>query len=321
MSGINYALLTDTLIEETNQTFVDACNNDQFLYNMIKKVGPSGNGKSTWQFINARPTAKGFREGDTFKNPDRFTQEKPELPPGYFHQVLSVTGHARDALKNASALQISDWLMQQYAIAAESMINEIEEAIYGGDDTDSEFVGLGSAIDDGNTYATINRASETKFRAYVNDNSGTPRALTVALLNTTHNAITQTNRAKYNTILASPTQVAAWRALAADVSKLGGQVQVTGNIYNQVTGTGTQEFGASGLWFYGVQVTQVPGYPTDRIDFLDLTPMNCKIEMHRDFEVSAPERVNDDTVWDITTGQTLVLVNPRRGSGRLADLS
>lgn len=321
-SRIDLAALTDVFVKQINQVVVDACNNDNYLYNMLRKDKPQGSGgKSQWQVVTARPTAQGFVENGAFKAPDRFTNDTAELRPGYIHQVLELTGETADALKNSSFLQISDYMSRQFMAAMESLIAEIEAAIYGGAHSTSNFVGLASAIEDGNTYATIDRSTETMFRSYVNDNGGTPRALTKTLMLATYNGLRNTNRGRFTHILASPTQCDAWRALAADTTKLGGQVQVTGNVYNMVAGTGTQEFGNSGVWFQGIQWTEIPGYPTDRIDFIDLSPSNINLEVHREFQISDPERQSDNTVWDITVGMTMPLRNPRRTSARLGDLS
>lgn len=321
MSSIQFTSLTSVLLDAQNQVFVDACNNDQYLYNMLLKEGPSSPSGSVWQFINARPTAAAFVEGGVFKSPDKFTQAKAELPPGYIHQVLSMTGKTQDALRNSSALQVANWLMKQYKVGAESMINLIEEGIYGGTMSGGEFVGLATAIDDGNTYAGVDRSTESKFRAFTDDNGGTPRALTMALLHTVYTGLTQTNRGKFTHIFASPTQCNAWRALAADVQRLGGQVQVTGNVYEQVNGVGTQIFGNSGIWFHGIQVTEIPGYPTDRIDFIDLSPANISLEVFRPFTVAPAERINDDMVWDMTMALSMPLREPRKGAARLGALS
>lgn len=320
MTDINWALLTSVAVAQRNQFFDIAINNDSHLFRLLPRLPPSEAGKCSWHLQTSGSTARGFREGDSFKNPDAMGTNQLTLPIGYFHNVMRITGHARDRMMAMGETQIANYMAEQFQDASNSLIRTIEAALPLGDDTDSEFVGLGSAIEDGNIYAGLDRASATMHRSYVNDNGGTPRALTTTLINATRKGITQTNRGTVSLALSSPTQCDNLRALTADVHKLGGQVQVQpGQPMELSIGIGTML--SSGLRIYGVPVFEIPAYPTDRIDFLDLTQRKIGIEEHRPFTIEEMPPVGDDKLWKLTYGCQLVVKNARKLTGRLGDLS
>lgn len=319
--SLNWASLTGIAVARKNQFWDIATNNDQYLFRMLPRFPKSEAGKCSWFNQTAASQAKGFREGQNFKNPDQMTPTKFELPLGYFHQVARITGHHKDRLEAMGDTQIGNELAKVFQDHTDSLIRAIEAALYLGDDTDSEFVGFGSAIDDSNIYAGVDRSTNTIARSFVSTNSGTPRSLTTTLINAAHKGIRHTNRGNYDTIICSPTQGDNLRGLTADVHKLGGQVFVQpGQPMELSIGIGTVT--SSGLKIKGADVFEIPGYPTDRIDFMLLKPgRHIGLEVHRDFTISDVRRDNDDMVWDLTYACQLVVRNPRMATGRIEDLS
>mgnify|MGYP000361379951 CR=1 FL=1 len=321
-NNINWDYLTSLAVPRTNQYFSVATNNDNYLHRLLPRLPVSEAGKSVFWLQTGSSTAKGFREGNAFKNPDHMTPTKGELRIGYFHQVMRITGEAQDRMMMMGGDQIGGQFHRNMQDSFDSLIRVAEAALYLGDDTDSYLVGLGSAIEDGNNYAGIDRSAVANARSYVNDNSGTPRSLSTTLLNATHKGIVHTNRGFYDTIITSPTQGDNLRGLTADVHKLGGQVFVQPGEPMQLSiGIGTVL--SSGLRIKGAPVIEIPGYPTDRIDYLALTRGRIGIEVHRPVRIEGPftSEQSDDIHWKITYGITLVNRNPRMDSGRLGDLS
>lgn len=322
IGDVNWTEIGTKVIAAANQYQADAINNDSYLLNLIPKTGPSDAARSVWRIRTAGAVAKGFREGDPMKGPARFEDVPAELPMGSFMQVVEFTGHGMKRLENAGEMQIANYADELFQDAANSIFRKVEALIPGGTDTESGFVGLGDAIDDGNIYAGINRASVANARSYVNDNGGSGRSLSTTLLEALHGGLVYTNRGRYNVVLCSPTQGNAMRNLAADTKKPTTQVQLAAGEPAAISiGIGTVM--SSGLFLKGAPVIEIPDYPTDRIDPLHIHPDLIRLEEHQALTIEGPfTTVNSDTVaFKMIYRCTLCLRNPRKAAARLADLS
>jgi len=177
-------------------------------------------------------------------------------------------------------------------------------------------IGLASAIDDTNTYMGLNRSTYSAYACYVNDNSGTPRAISTTLLNATHDYLTQTLGGRATAILCG---VAQWNAIA-------GLTGVTNDAPR--TGPGMGLFvDYTDIFYRGMPVIKVPGYTTGRVDFIDEDAL--WYEVLKDFGppvqwegTNAVERDGDQYKFLVTGYLQLVLgESPRMQAASLQDLS
>jgi hypothetical protein len=322
LGDINWTEVGTKVRAAANQYQDIAYNNDSYLLNLIPKTPPSDAGRSVWRVRHTGAEARGFREGDAMKAPSRFEDAGAELPMGSFNQVVEFTGHAMKRLENAGEMQIANYVNELFQDAANSIFRRVEALIPGGTDAESNFVGLGDAIDDGNIYAGLNRASISNFRSHVNDNGGTPRAVTTALIEAVHGGLVYTNRGRYNAVLLSPTQGNALRNLVADTKKPTVQVNLSaGQPIEMSLGIGTVM--TSGLFIRGVPVLEIPAYPTDRIDYLHVHPDYVRLEEHQQLSIEGPftDLGSDRVGFKMIYRATLCLRSPRMAAARLADLS
>lgn len=322
INNINWVEVGTKVRAAANQYQADAINNDSYLLKLIPKAPASDAGRSVWRVRTAGAEAKGFREGDALKAPARFEDVAAELPMGSFQQIVEFTGHGLKRYENAGEMQIANYMDEVFRDAANSIFRKIEALIPGGYDSESDFYGLASAIEDGNIYANINRASVANFRAYVNDNSGTPRALTTPLLEALHGGHVHTNRGMYNAVLLSPTQGNAMRNLSADTKKPTVQICLSaGEPISMSLGIGTVM--SSGLFLKGAPVIEIPAYPTDVIHPVHLHPDMIRLEEHQMLTITGPfENAEADKVtFKMIYRATLCSRNPRKATSALQDLS
>lgn len=319
MPSLNYDEVVAIQQNRANQVLRDAVIRNTRLFQMIAQTGPSNGGKTTAWLSVAGSTAEAYDEGDAWSAPTKAEEVKIELEPAMFHDSLRITGKMRDAWQNQTALQIANWMQNRIDDKWRAIAALVESKIHGGVDTKG-FVGLAAAIEDGNTYGGVDRTTVTAARSYVNDNGGTPRALTTTLLNALRKGLTDTNQGNATHALASYSQVENLRGLTQDSHKLGGQVFVRpGEPMELSIGIGTTM--TSGLLLFGLPVIVVPGYPTDRIDLVDMGVDSLALEVHRNPTISPVEVQGDDHIIHMTLSAQLILKNPRKTSARLGDLS
>jgi hypothetical protein len=171
----------------------------------------------------------------------------------------------------------------------------------GSDGTD--ITGLLAAIADTGIYAGIDRGTYTWWKAYVNDNGGTPRNLSEALIRDVKSTI-EGRGGRVTAIYAGSTQ---WYKYG-DLLRSERRQQTPG----QLTG------GYQTLDFEGAPMIKVPGYPAARVDFLDEEQLEYVVLT--DFAAKPMAKVKDsDVIW-ITHYSQLVYRNPYR-AGSLQDLA
>jgi len=170
--------------------------------------------------------------------------------------------------------------------------------------SNKDITGLLAAISDaGTTYAGIDRASFTWWKAYVNANGGTPRNVSEALIRT----VKSTVEGRGGRVTAIYTGSAQWYKYG-DLLRSERRQQTPGTL------TG----GYQTLDFEGAPMIKVPGYPAGRMDFVDEELL--EYDVLTDFAAKPMAKVKDsDQIW-ITHYSQLVCRNPYR-MGSLQDLA
>jgi hypothetical protein len=170
--------------------------------------------------------------------------------------------------------------------------------------------------------AGINRATTTNFQCYQNDNTGTPRALTMALMDDVHSNFVDSYGGRYDRILTSQTQVDAYTALSSGNGFPAPTRMVLSNADNSAIALGG--FGMidplePAAYYRGRPIFALPGYASDLMHFVDMSQL--ELEILRDVRVDLKASTNDDITWYVTWKGQLTLRNPRMGAAVLDDLS
>jgi hypothetical protein len=145
-----------------------------------------GSGKNVaWDVSLDGVTAGTHTEGDDPGSSDFTSDEKTNavLSWGLYRSQFALSEHAIEvAMTSAgSAAALMDLVEESMSEHLGAIASKLNRDLFTGSGSNS-LIGLESAIDDGNTYAGINRASESLWRATVLANGGVNRALTVALM-------------------------------------------------------------------------------------------------------------------------------------------
>ncbi len=319
--AIDFAKVTGAIAEYAPQYFAKAITRYTQVFERLKKVGPSSPQGPRWKVQSAgHAGAVAFAEGANDPAADEFEYANAALSWGQYHAKITLGGLSRDVLAVANEEFILGYVEEQMAEAFREMVSRIDTHLRGGVNANG-IVGIVAAIDDANTYAGLDRTSVTSFACYINDNGGTPRALSMALMDTVHRQFVDVIGGNYTEIWTSLAQAQALTALSSG----NGVAAVQINVQNGAqTMTKTIGFGGPNpltphAYYNGRPVYAIPGYPSGRIDFVD--PEGLELEVLRQPYVEHRAKTNDDESWVVYWKGQLKFKNPRFQAASLQDLS
>lgn len=325
--AVDLSQITGILRAHAPQMWVDAVARNPYLYNMIAKVPATGAKGSEWSITYSGAEATGFQEDDPLPAATQDDTLQAVQNAGYFRSILKITGHAEDALRNGDLVLLGNYLTSQMQSQIVGLTKTVHDAILGGADTQSGFVGLSSWFNNTGSIAGIDRATYPAASAFISSNGGTPRALTQALMNTVANGMVQTRQGSFNLVLGAINQVENFLALSAAA---GGRPIHNFNVTPADTGSIALPVGfgsstnalAPMARFRGADVVAVPGMATDRLWFIDWsTPQNIALEVVRNISVKELAPTDDNMRWQISVGLALRVTNPYKTLGAIVDLS
>lgn len=314
--SINYTKVTDIVRDYAPRLFVDATVKRQEFFSLVQQEPLTDSTGIKWEVKTEGSTSAGtFAEGGTFPAADEFEDATAELDWGQYVATLKITGKAMDVLeKNSSGEFIANYFQQQTQDSIAELIDEVNSDMLGGANTNG-VTGITAAIDDGNTYAGIDRSTATYWRCYVNDNGGSGRALSTSLMDDVHATIIDTNAGNYDLIVTSQTQ---WDKFVALTSGAGSST-LTANVDGAGPVSQVFNLGFTAANYKGRPVIAIPGYTSGRMDFVELGGLRYR-EL-RELRVSEMRRINDDYHWDITWKGQMYLRNPKKQAASIQDLN
>lgn len=318
---IDYTLINEIVQELAPQLFVDQVSRNAHFLKFIEKKSPSSAQGPRWQAkVVGHSGASSFSEGSAAPAASDFQSEPAKLPWGQYHATVNLGGLSRDILEAANATYIADYLTKQLEGGMKDIADEVNTDAFSGTASPS-VIGLTSAIDDAGTYADINRSTYANWQTYINDNSGTPRAISTALMASTHDYFINTVLGDYDQIWTSQSQVDALAALTSGVGVITPQLHVANGQTEAIAvlGFGGMEMMRPSLFYRGRPVFAIPGYPSGRVDFIKKDTI--WFEVLKDVMVEKLAKVNDDENFYITYKLQLVVSEPRMGCASLQDLS
>lgn len=239
---------------------------------LMKSFGP----RPQWQVQSEAVVATaGFEvgAGESLPVSTAAKTEDLELYWGNYHAAVKFADRdLRDAAVSGGRLKIRDMVQFQLQSAAEEIAGKLSIDAVSGSTHDSKkgtIIGLrGGMIEDTGSYAGLSRATtpgSACHAAYVDDNGGTPRALTETLL---RNAI-EANRNRGGSLTVLFCGSGAWHTIAGFTG-----VSETKND----VGPGLSKFvGATSIEFHGLPVVNLPNYGTGRVEGLDESYLGARI--------------------------------------------
>lgn len=259
---LTQAKLHALIADNAPQAVDEALSASSMLWNLFPKI-PCG-ARIDWQVKTAsNSVSSGYTHGSGYGSAGAASTTQASLYLGNYSSVIGLTDFELDAAAFAGdRFKVGELMRFQLADAASEMAQAIHTGAISGSthaSTNGTVIGTtGGMVEDDNSYGGINRGSVAAHAPYVNDNSGTPRAVSTTLLGD----VIDTVRDRNGNVNIGLTSQAQFNAIAA----------LTGvsETKNDLGGMGIAKFvGVETLYVKGVPLIAVPGYTAGRVDFLD----------------------------------------------------
>lgn len=310
--------INNLIVQYVPQFFADGTARGQYARRLIRKSGLTRTDGSQWKFIDTAATAVRTSELDPLPSASNYTQQDAILKSAYVRSVIKISDETLDSI-NRGGLILDNYLEDQIAQSIASIEAQVESLTVGG--TDGNFVGLGAWALDTGSPAGISRSTYSNWQAYTNDNSGTPRAMTVTLLRDVMDTLLKTKQGRCTAIFMSVDKATTLGGLTGvglptrsfDVG------QAMGNVANMGFGDARDVLLPVHM-FDNVPVYRIPSMGNDKVWFLDLDQI--RYEQADAPIVSEAVRKDDGSYqWDIRLPVNLVVPNPAKNCAALIDLS
>lgn len=309
MAGVLTTTISNHLRTQFPQVAVDAVERKSALLGLIRQRMVVGGPGPEWRVNSAGNTSAGsYGEGDAEPVAGLQTWQKASLGWKRSWVILRIS---RAALEEAQNFYIiGDLYQDELDRGTRDLINNLEDQIMsdGTGNGSKDVTGLQAAIGDTGTYAGLNRATETYWQSYVTTGVG---ALALADMKTTSlNLRDPVRRSRWNAILCNATVFNIY----GDLAEGGGTSLVRHQISQADELRGLRyEAGYVTLGFEGRPVVEIPGYTSQRMDFVQLD--DFEIQWIRRFMVDPPKIDGDDWTFKVTVGLQLQCRHPgRQGS-------
>lgn len=295
-----------------------------------------------WQFLNKRASDKpfwqlkdvgndsatsGFTIGGSLPDAGAADTRDLELEWGnYFGATKLADRQLKEAAVGSSRMKIGNLLQFQIEDLVTQMVEKVATDCISGatsSATAGTIIGLtGGLIEDDNTYAGVDRSVVAEHAPYVNDNGGTPRAVSTTLIDTVLDTVEMVREGR---VTVGFCDYAQWNAIAA----LSGVTETK----NDVSGNGVSKFlGVTSIMYRGIPIVKVPGYTSGRLDFVDESMLelvylpvtgvpNSQATILDAFDLKEPEVDGDSLTWKMFAYFQLILRNGRKHAASLQDLS
>jgi hypothetical protein len=311
--------ISSIVIDRTPQIFADAVSRNSEGYNFFDKVQPTDSKGPRWQAKTVGRTAVNYALGGAFPAGAQFQHAQASLAWGRCVATIELYGQAMDELDAGSPLAIDNYLREQFDDATMAMVAKLDAEVWGAV-TANGMTGLQTAIDSTGTYAGINRASVTNWASAQGDNSGTPRAVTKALMDALVNTLLYTNKGRFTHVLTTPAIGSTLEAVTSGAGVPALRQNITSETTLMNLGFGGPNMDQTLIGTYkGRPVHKMAGLVAGAMYFINKP--NINIEVLRPFRSSTPKRENDDLFFDVTHICQLKVINPRKDAAVLEDLT
>ena len=299
----NTTTLAELIVQLYKGPWVEALFTNTFLLTRIQQKQGVGEGVRWPVRYAGNSSAGSYGEGDTAAGAGNQGFKKAFLTWKLNKVEVEVSGLAQAIGDNGG--MIVPALRTELDLGLSDMRGNINTQLMsdGTGNSGKDITGLYAAIADTGTYAELDRGTYTWWKSYVSANGGTERALTEELMRDVKTAV----EARGGRVRAIYTSSKQWYAY-------GDILRTERRQMNPTTLTG----GYQALDFEGVPLIKVPGYDTNRMDFVDEELLEYVVL--KDFEAKPMAKTKDsDVIW-VTHYSQLVCRNPYR-MGSLQDLA
>lgn len=266
---------------------------------------PAGDTSYRWKLQSAGNTSVAvFTESASQPTPVAQTYVNAAVSYTYFWGWIRVSGHVRDAMRNAQYPQM-DLIANEFISTTEDIRDLMNTSFMG------STYGLELAVDYGSAYAGITRnGSAGYFEATETAVSG---ALTKAsLANAMEGAEDNDKGGKISLILCPRNQITNYMAFIGTPNTSNHNFRAS---VGDLRGGFDLESTTTSLTFQGVPIVGLPDMTNTVWLGLDLrqTPVgpNLGVSTRRQFEIRGPQMAGDDDVWEVSSAAAIICHMPK----------
>lgn len=251
--------LAELIVQLYAGPWVDALMKNTFLLTRLQEINEIKTGKGNairWPVrYSGNTSAASYGENDAAAGSGNQAAKQALLNWRFNRVEISISGQALAV--GAGGGMVVDPLRFELENGLLDMQDKINTELMsdGTGNSNKDITGILAAFADSGTYAGLDRATYTWWKAYVNANGGTPRALTEPLMRDVKSTVEDTRGGRVTAI---------WTG-SAQWYKYGDLFVAERRQMTPTTLTG----GYQALDFEGIPVIKIPGYPTGRMDFID----------------------------------------------------
>lgn len=264
---------SDALSQLFEAMLVRQMNRKVVLANLLRKTNGSGKNLAwdvTFSGITATST---YTEGADVGagDLDNDVEEDAILSWGQYRQSFGISGLALAAASSSqgNASQYLDMIMKKAVDSSSYLLADINSDLYVGTGASTSIVGLDAALATTGTYATIAKATYSEWQGNVDDNSGTPRALTKSLLDSLERAIYSACGMAPSFIVTTPAVASKYEALLDAIAR---QILEQGDTSTLIRNLGSpviNENGYTGLNYKGIPIYRDKDCPSGKLYMLN----------------------------------------------------
>lgn len=311
--GQQVSTIAELLREVFEPGFTEALNRSNALFQFFKRDSFPGK-EIRWKIhYEGNTSAQSYSENDPLPNADRQKVINAAVPYRLNWVTVRVTNFAIAATRGEGGY-VDLWAFETKE-ALEDLKNEINRQLMVRKKSDmlrpTDLDGIGVIVDDGQVDATVTGyggvdfATHPWWKPYVDANGGTPRSLTIQLLQRAYeNLAKPPRRARTNRIITSLTHYHQYGDLLATLRRF--------------TGNETLDAGYPSLAFNGVKFTGIPELPPGDIYFL--TTEDWSYYVLQNFKTEE-KPVDGDARSVVITHYSQLVCRALHKQGRITDLS
>ena len=216
MADLTAAILQAALEQRVREKLVTNPNRATVGLNLAYKTRGSGQ-NIAWQAEFGTDVGAGVADGAVVSTYNSDEPEQAQVPWAIYSEPFKMTGLA-EAIAAGEPTMLRNTYLNQLIKAGQRLASGMNIAYWQGTGASNQAIGHCSTagpFQDSGTYATIDRSSFPQWAGNVDENAGTPRSVTLAIIDGVIDAAYEASGKEVEYMVATPT---LWRAIAALVA-------------------------------------------------------------------------------------------------------
>ena len=291
---------SDALSQLFAPLLVRQMNRKTVLASLLRKMPGSGKNMAWDVTFDAQTGGSTYTEGADVGAGDLQNDLEEDAILGWaqYRRAFGISGLALAAASSSigNAREYLDMIVKKALDSSSRLISDINSDLYVGTGAGLTAVGLDPALAVSGTYATIDKGVQTEWQGNVDDNSGTPRALTKSLLDALERSIYTASGMSPGLIVTTPAVANKYEALLDAITR---QMLEQGELSPIVRNMGAptiNENGFTGLHYKGIPIHRDKDCPAGKLYMLNPDHIELEVltQARQNTSVSFVERMLSD---------------------------